>query len=89
MLFGAGDCKRSQITLKGGNPNMKKNDSNYFIMVVGNNNNIQLSKEVEESSKIISKKRTFKSRVKAFGKFMYSIFAKISVLLVNIFAKLG
>ena len=70
---------------------MKKNKASTSIVinVHGNNNTIIVNDNASSNKKTSKKKKSFKTWLKALGKLIRSAFVNISVLLFEIFAKLG
>ena len=82
LLFGAGDHICGQITKKEVKP--MKNDSSMIINVYGDNNTIKVCNEKKCASRTSKK-----SWLQALGKLIHSAIVNISVLLIEIFTKLG
>ena len=70
---------------------MKKNtdSTSIIINVNGNNNTINIDNLARPIKKNSKKKKSFKTWFKALGKLIRSAFVNISVLLLEIFTKLG
>ena len=70
---------------------MKKNtnSSSTIVNITGNNNTVIINGPASLVKKASKKKKSFKTWLKALGKLIRSAFVNISVLLIEIFAKLG
>ncbi|MDE6551150.1 MAG: hypothetical protein K2M44_06625 [Clostridia bacterium] len=67
----------------------KNNDSTSVVVtIIGDNNTVVFDGKTNSIKRISKKKKSFKTRLKALGKLIRSIFVNISVLLFEIFAKL-
>ena len=70
---------------------MKKNSNSTstIVNITGNNNTVIINGSASLGKKTSKKKKSFKTWLKALGKLIRSAFVNISVLLIEIFAKLG
>ncbi len=70
---------------------MKKNTNSTSIVinVTGNNNTVIVNDTASLSKETSKKRKSFKAWLKALGKLIRSAFVNISVLLIEIFTKLG
>ena len=70
---------------------MKKNNnsSSTVVNITGNNNTVIINESTRSVKKTGKKNKSFKTWLKALGKLIRSAFVNISVLLIEIFAKLG
>ena len=70
---------------------MKKNtnSTSTIVNITGNNNTVIINGTASVGKETSKKKKSFKTWLKALGKLIRSAFVNISVLLIEIFAKLG
>lgn len=70
---------------------MKKNtnSTSTIVNITGNNNTVIINGTASLGKETGKKKKSFKTWLKALGKLIRSAFVNISVLLIEIFAKLG
>ncbi|HCG57804.1 MAG TPA: hypothetical protein DEV78_01120 [Clostridiales bacterium] len=70
---------------------MKKNtnSTSTIVNITGNNNTVIINGTASLGKETSKKKKSFKTWLKALGKLIRSAFVNISVLLIEIFAKLG
>lgn len=70
---------------------MKKNtnSTSTIVNITGNNNTVIINGTASLGKETSKKKKSFKIWLKALGKLIRSAFVNISVLLIEIFAKLG
>ena len=70
---------------------MKKNtnSTSTIVNITGNNNTVIINGTASLGKETSKKKKSFKTWLKALGKLIHSAFVNISVLLIEIFAKLG
>lgn len=70
---------------------MKKNNcpSSVVVNITGCNNKVIINDIASLKNKAGKKKKPFKAWLKALAKLIHSVFVNISVLLIEIFTKLG